>query len=138
MEGDCRHRVHMGLSDVLDDNWDIEIPGPNGLVVRCCYKPAVFINEGDSVHRSQVLVVFLRYFSRVYVVLIARSAGRLRNYRQGTHLNDLFVGHSGKEDVLLIFIGVEPNHVRDFAVAKPLNALASFRIPQLHLAVISA
>lgn len=69
MDRDSGHRVHVRLCDVLDDNRDVEVPGADGLVIGGRHEPPVFVNEGDRVHGSQMLVVFLRYLSRVHVVL---------------------------------------------------------------------
>ena len=40
--------------------------------------------------------------------------------------------------MLFILVRMEAHNVWDFAVAEALDALASFRIPQLHLTVITA
>lgn len=45
------------------------------------------------------------------------------------YLDDLLVRHSSQEDVLLVFIRVEAYDVWDFAVAKPLQALAGLCVP---------
>ena len=75
MQCDSWHRVHVGLCDVLDDDRDVEVPCADGLVIRRRHKPPVLVDEGDCVHRAKVLVVFLRDFSRVYVVLLYASSG---------------------------------------------------------------
>lgn len=69
MEGDCWHRMHVRFSNVLDHDGDIEVPCPYGLVIRRRDKATVFINEGDSVHRPQMLVVFLGNLTRVHIIL---------------------------------------------------------------------
>ena len=53
------------------------------------------------------------------------------------HLYNLFVRHSRQEDILLIVVRVEPNHVRNFSVAEAVEALAGFSIPEFHLSVIA-
>ena len=87
-----------------------------------------------------MLVVLLRDLSRIDVVLNCGTWSAESTFRAHatTYLNDLFVGHSGEEDILLIFVGMEPDDVRDLSVTEPFQALACLRIPQLHLAIISA
>ena len=53
------------------------------------------------------------------------------------HLYDLFVRHSRQENILLVVVRVEPNHVRYFSVAEAIEALAGFSIPEFHLSVIT-
>jgi hypothetical protein len=65
--------MHMGLSNVLDHNWDVEIPCSYRLVIRCGDKPSVFVHKGDCVHRTKVLVIFLRDFTRIHVILFKQS-----------------------------------------------------------------
>ena len=55
-----------------------------------------------------------------------------------TYLDDLLVGHSRQEYMLFIFVGVEAHDIWDFAITEALDALASLRIPQLHLTVVTA
>ena len=69
MNGHCGHRVHIRLGDVFDCHGDVEIPGANGLVIRCGDEPPILIHEGDCVNRPQMLIVLLRDFSCPYVVL---------------------------------------------------------------------
>lgn len=54
------------------------------------------------------------------------------------NLDNLFVGHSGQEDVLLVFVWIKTNHVGNLAVTEPLDALARFGVPELHLPIITA
>ena len=69
MNRDCGHRVHVRLCDILDDNRDVEVPGSDGLVIGCRDETPVLIDEGNRVHRTKVLVVFLRNLPRIHVVL---------------------------------------------------------------------
>ena len=57
--------------------------------------------------------------------------------RGAAHLYDLLVRHPGEEDVLLVLVRVEAHDVRDLAVAESLDALARFRVPELHLTIIT-
>ena len=67
----------MRLCNVFDYDWYVEIPGSYSLVIGCCYKSAILIHKSDSVDGTQMLVVFLRDFSRVHVIL--RVGGRQPN-----------------------------------------------------------
>lgn len=69
MQSDGRHGVHVGFRNILNDNRNIEIPCPYGLVVRGCDEASVFINEGYRVYWSQMLIVFLSDFPRVHIIL---------------------------------------------------------------------
>lgn len=40
--------------------------------------------------------------------------------------------------MLFIFIRMEPDDVRDLAIAKALDALSGLRVPELHLPIVSA
>lgn len=61
--------MHVGFGDVLDHDWDIEIPGPYSFVIGRGNKSPILIHESDSVDGTQVLVILLRDFPRVHVVL---------------------------------------------------------------------
>lgn len=61
--------MHVGFGNVLDDNGDVEVPSPHCLVVRCCYKAPVFVDKGDRIHGTQMLVVLLGDFRGVHVIL---------------------------------------------------------------------
>ena len=69
MNGHCGHRVHIRLGDVFDGDRNVEIPGPNGFVIRRGDEPPILIHEGDCVDRPQMLIVLLRDLSCPYVVL---------------------------------------------------------------------
>ena len=69
MNGHSGHRVHVWLRDVFNRDRDVEIPGPNRLVIRSRDKPPILVHEGDSVHRPKVLIVLLRDLACPYVVL---------------------------------------------------------------------
>ena len=58
--------------------------------------------------------------------------------RKGAHLNDLLIGHTRQEDMLFILVGMEPNNVRNFAIAEPFDALPRLRVPELDLTIIAA
>jgi hypothetical protein len=47
----------------------------------------------------------------------------------GTDLDNLLVHHTGQENMLLIFVGMEAHYVCHLAVREILYALASFCIP---------
>lgn len=55
---------------------------------------------------------------------------------EAAHLNDLFIRHTREEDVLFILIRIEPNHVGDFSITKPLDTLPCLSIPQFYLAIV--
>ena len=61
--------MHVRLGNVLDHDWDIIVPCPDGFIVRSCDESPVFVDECDRVDRSEMLVVFLDDFGGVYVVL---------------------------------------------------------------------
>lgn len=128
MEGDGRHRVHVRLCNVLDDNGDIEVPCSNRLIVRSRYEAAVLVDEGNRVDRPKMLIVLLRYLARVHVILRRRL--HLTPFRRTeTHLNDFLIRHTSKEDVLFVFVRMETHDVRNLPVAEALDALACLRIP---------
>ena len=111
--------MHVWLGDVFDDNWDVIVPTANRLVVRCRQESSVVIDESDRIDGSQMLVVCLRNLLLPHVVL-----------------NDLLVLHTCKEDVLLVGLGVELDHIRYFAVAKGHDTLARLGIPQLDMTIV--
>ena len=55
-----------------------------------------------------------------------------------TYLNNFLVGHTSKEYILLILVRVEANNVGDFPIAKTLQTLTSFCVPQFHLTIVGA
>ena len=55
-----------------------------------------------------------------------------------SYLDDLLVGHTGQEDVLLVLVGMEPDNVWDLAVTEPLQTLSGLRVPEFHLTVVTA
>ena len=69
MKRDRRHRVHVRLGDVFDDDWNVKFPCANGLVVRGRDKAPIIVHKGDRIDRSQMLVIFLRYLTGIDVVL---------------------------------------------------------------------
>lgn len=69
MKGNGRHGVHVWLGDVLDDHRNVEIPSPYRFIVRRRNEPPILINEGDAIHGTKMLVIFLGNFPRVHVVL---------------------------------------------------------------------
>jgi hypothetical protein len=111
------HRVHVGLCDELDGNGNTVFPGTQRFVIGGGDESAVFIDEGNGVDRTQMVVVFLHHLLRARV-----------------ELYDLFVRHTRKELVRVRW--VEPDHVRNLARREPVQAFACFGIPELHVAVI--
>ena len=61
--------MHERFGDVFDDNRDVKVPCTYSLVVRRRGEPSILIDESDRIHRSQMLVIFLRDLTSVYVVL---------------------------------------------------------------------
>ena len=72
MDRDSGHRVHVRFCDVLDNNRDVEVPGADGLVIGGGHEPSVLVNEGDCVHWSEMLVVFLGNLAGVDIILCHR------------------------------------------------------------------
>ena len=54
------------------------------------------------------------------------------------HLNDFLVRHTSQEDILFVLVWMEFDTIWSLAVAKPLDALACLRVPELHLSIIPA
>lgn len=69
VDGDGWHRVHIGLSNVLDNDGNVVVPSSNTLVVRGSDEPSVFVDESDGVDGAEMLVVLLRDLVRVGIVL---------------------------------------------------------------------
>ena len=69
MESYGWHRVHVWFCDIFDHDWDVKVPCTYGLVIGRRHEPPVVINEGDSVHRTEMLVVFLGNLARVHIIL---------------------------------------------------------------------
>ena len=65
--------MHMGFCNVLDHDGYIIVPRSNSFIIRGSDKPTIFVDERNRVHRSQVLVVFLRNLARLHIVLMATS-----------------------------------------------------------------
>ena len=59
------------------------------------------------------------------------------NDDEKAYLYDLLIRHARQENVLLVVVGMEPNHVRNLSVAKAVEALTGLCIPEFHLSVIS-
>lgn len=132
--------MHMGLGDVLDHDRDIEVPGSYRFIIRGRDKPSVFVNEGNRVHRPQVLIVLLCDFTRVHIILQRSLISQSRKPTTddcGAHLYNLLVGHASQENMLLVLVGMEAHNVRNLAIAKAFQALTCLRVPELHLTVIS-
>jgi hypothetical protein len=126
--------VHCWLCDVLDDDWNIEIPSSNALVIRSRHKavevlagrfestrrnaPFALINKSNGVDRSEMLIVFLSDIARV-----------------GIPLNDLLVVHASQKDVALGWIRVELDAIGQLLIRESLQTLARFRVPKLHLSI---
>ena len=60
---DSRHRVHMRLSNVFDHHWNVKVPCSDRLVVGRRDKSPVFVNKGDGIDRTKMLIVFLGNFA---------------------------------------------------------------------------
>ena len=73
----------------------------------------------------------MSYWTGSVVIHIALNDGRR------VYLYDLLIRHARQENVLLVVIRMEPNHIRNLSVAKAVEALAGLGIPQFHLSVIS-
>lgn len=64
-----------------------------------------------------MLVIFLGNLTRVHVVLDILSAPEIAGIHYSpTHLDNLLVTHTSKEDVLLVFIGVELDDIWYFTI----------------------
>lgn len=140
MNGHSGHRVHVWLGDVFNRDRDVEIPCANRLIIRSGYEPPILVHECDSVHRPQVLIILLRDLACPYVVLESETAIN-HTYREGNvgetpHLHNLLVRHPRQENILLVVVGMEPNHIRNLSVAKAAEALSGLCIPEFHLSVI--
>ena len=83
----------MGFGDILDYNWDIEIPGPYSFIIGGCYKSSILIHESDCVDGTQMLVIFLRDLTRVHVVLSVDicQPNAVAIWNSGADLYDLLV-----------------------------------------------
>ena len=136
MQGDGRHGMHVGFGNVLDHDGYIVVPRPDGFIVRGSDKAAVFVDKGDRVDGSQVLVVFLGDVARIHVVLVGTGQLPLRGGDKA-YLNDLLVGHASEKDVLLVIIGVEADDVGGLAVAESLETLTGLGVPQLDLTIVA-
>jgi hypothetical protein len=69
MKSDRRHRVHMWLCDVFNHDRNVKIPCSDRLVVGSRHKSPIFVDKRNSVHWSQVLIVFLGDLTTVDIVL---------------------------------------------------------------------
>ena len=62
--------MHMRLGNILDHNRDVPVPGTDCLVIRSGDETLVVVDEGDCVHRAQMLVILLRDLPAVDVILM--------------------------------------------------------------------
>ena len=86
-----------------------------------------------------MLIIFLCNFPRIYIILLqSRLTVTIACLRQKAYLDDLLVGHTSKEYILLILVRVEANDVGNFSIAETLQTLTGFRVPQLHLTIVTA
>jgi hypothetical protein len=69
MKSDRWHGVHVWLRDVFNHNRNVEVPSSDRLVIRSRHESPIFVDKCDSVHWSQVLVVFLGDLAVVDIVL---------------------------------------------------------------------
>jgi hypothetical protein len=127
MQCDCRHGVHIRLRDIFDHNWNVVVPSSDSFIVGCCYEPPVLVHEGDSVDRTQMLIVFLRDLPRVHVILL-KSAG-CRDVSFNIHLDNFLVHHTCQEDVLFVFVWMEPENMCHLSIGEVLETLSSFCVP---------
>lgn len=132
MHGNSRHRMHVWLGNVFDDNRNVVVPSSNGLVVRCRQESTVAVHKSNGVDRSKMLVVCLHNLSLPRVVLVVNADSSLA---QGTHLNDLLVLHTGHEDVLFVAVRVELDHIWYLPVRERKDAFTRFRVPHLDLSI---
>ena len=68
---------HVWFGDEFDWNGNVQLPRPQGLVIRSGNEATVFVNEGDGVDWAKMVVVFLRHFAGAGIVL-----------------DDLLIGHT--------------------------------------------
>ena len=113
--------MHVGLCDKLDDDRDTPLPDPHGLVVRGGHEAPVIVNEGDRVHRAEVLIVLLCDLPSVYVPL-----------------DDFLVRAASQEVVLEVLVRVELDAVGDLLVREARDALPGLCVPQLDVLVKAA
>ena len=135
VKGDSGHGMHVGLGNVLDNNWNVIIPSSNRFVVGRRHESSILVDEGNGVDRSQVLVVCLDYLVRSCIVLcmVVRSH---RLIEVPTHLYDLLVLHTCQEDVLLVGVRMVFDHIGNLAIREGLDALAGLCIPDLDMPII--
>jgi hypothetical protein len=124
-----RHRMHVRFCNVLDDNGDVKVPCTDCLVIRSSNKSTIFINKSDSVDGTQMLVVLLGNLASVNVILKTLSAKVYYAQRIRSYLNNLLVGHSSQEYMLLVLIWMELDDIRYLPIAKPLQTLTRLSIP---------
>jgi len=112
MHGGCRNGMHVGLTDVLGNNRDAELPHVDLLVVSCRDEPSSILNEGYRVDRAQVLLILLHNFLWV-----------------GIELQDLFVRATCQKDVLSVVARVEFDAEGSALVCKWPDYFPCFGIP---------
>ncbi len=61
--------MHVRLGDVLDDDRNVVVPRADRFVVRGGDKPPILVDERDSVHGPQMLVVLLHDFTGIDIIL---------------------------------------------------------------------
>ena len=90
--------------------------------MRACVKIGIKVSylvaEGDSIDGTQVVIVFLHHLSTPSVVL-----------------QDLLVAHTRKELVWCAWI--DAHNMRRLSSCELVQALSSFCIPQLHVAIVA-
>jgi len=125
---DGRHGVHIRLCDVFDHDRNVEVPGSDRFVIGRRHKPSVLVHKGDGIDRSQMLIIFLRDFPRVYIILL-KLAGLLCIVKLSPHLDDFLVHHAGQENVLLVVVWMESEDMGHFPIGEVFQALACFCVP---------
>lgn len=69
MDSNSWHGVHVWLGDVLDDDWNIVVPGSDTLIVRSRQESTVVVHKGDGVDRTKMLIILLGDLVRIGIVL---------------------------------------------------------------------
>ena len=112
MQSSFDEGMHIGFGDVLYWNVNPVFPCSKGFIVTCGNESFIFITEGKCVDRCEMVIVFLYDFACSDVVL-----------------EDLLVGETDKEFVLVFDGGIETDTVRHGAHVPSTYYFTSFGIP---------
>ena len=115
---DARHGVHRWVGDILDLHGRAKVPYAQTLIIAARHEASVFVDKGDGVHRSEMLVVFLLEVPGVHI-----------------ELHDFLIAHAGEHHILLIVIWVESHAVGYFARREAPDDFARFRVPEFDHAI---